>query len=1370
MARCKNQTLAGTDKGNALFKEIKEYAVSTPMMMKDLAQGAQIMLAFNIEAEKVMPILKAIGDISMGDAQKFNSLTLAFSQMSATGKLMGQDLLQMINAGFNPLAVISEKTGKTIGELKEEMEKGKITTDKVTQAFMDATSEGGKFHGMLENQSKGIAGSISNLQGAIDDMMNEIGSAAEGTIVTAVNATTSLVKNYEQVGRVLVGVISTYGAYKAALIAVTACQGWASAAEALHYYWLVLVEKAQKMLNATMLSNPYVLVATLIAGVVAAMVSMKTEAELLKETEEEYEYQKQQVIEAEQKHREEIDKLCSIAEDEALSTDTRRIALHKLEEKYPDIFAKYQTETEMLENIKKIKQEIAELDGKKSITNPKNELAEVNKRIAELEKKKATGHEEWVEANASGTKYKKIKVGGLTAQEERELKMLKDKRTKLQGESKKADADAYFADLSGISNSELDRQITVRKNLLAKMEMGGNTRGGIVGNIPHSGSYSKDELQAQLQALERQKKYREAESKSGAQWVADKKKAYNDATKAYNDYVNGVTSKGVKEEDFKKEAARLKEEMETAKKEYDKVKPSSNSGANRAAKVSHSNAQMLAEEAAERMRQSEEYARRMADQEKDNEFEIRQARIDAMKDGLDKELLQNKLNYDRLDEQNKRRLREMLDNLAEEKLRQKEDENPTIFKTKGKDGKFEDDPGKRDEELKTIRLSLNVDDLSSEQKQQFEEFGKIAAEAFEVANENSMTRLLGEYVDFNRQKTDITEEWERTRSLIPVKYGIEANNKIREQLGNLEFDSIKKEFNWESVFANYENMASATLDGLIKKLESYRDKIEKTFDPKIIGEYNDALLKLQKAQRANDKNVWSSFIPQAIREQKEYEEEINAKKIEYNRLLDKQHEKENEVKEKIIEIQKALKDMTGEDYATEDIADPNNLQGIIDTLQKTNPDGAKNISSMSASLQTMQSELGGITQAAGEAGTALMGMEGGGMDALEKVGAIVYAINDSVQSAKALIDDLSNTADALGADTEIGSGWDTATTIMDGFAEASQGATDAFESFKSGNPIGVIQGVVKSFTGWIRAFAAIHDAKHERTIQKLQDQIEDLEDAYKRLDREIDKVFSKDASNLLNQKAEMIEQQRKLITMQIEEEKAKKNIDEDKIKDWEKQLKDLEEDYEDAKEAAVDAIFGEDIKSAIENFADAYAEAWANSEDRAKSAKDVVKQMMKNMVMESIKAAIQSSGAMERIREKLQEFYADNVLSDWEQDYIYRMAEELQEDIDNQFGWAESLLSDDAERQASQKGIATADQDSVDELNGRMTAVQSHTYSISENTKLLLSTTQSILQSVMNIESETDGFSARLERMEGNIKTMTNTLDDIATKGIRLKS
>ena len=218
------ETLAGTSKGRELFGDIRSFAVNTPMMMQDLAKGAQTLLGFNIEAEKVMPILRQIGDISMGDAQKFNSLTLAFAQMSSTGKLMGQDLLQMINSGFNPLTVISEKTGKSIGQLKDEMSAGKITVEMVADAFETATAEGGKFHGMLEKQSKGLKGAMSNLEGAWEDALNEMGEKGEGVMVDVIDLTAGAIKNYDKLGTAILTVVAAYGEYKGSLMAVEAWQ------------------------------------------------------------------------------------------------------------------------------------------------------------------------------------------------------------------------------------------------------------------------------------------------------------------------------------------------------------------------------------------------------------------------------------------------------------------------------------------------------------------------------------------------------------------------------------------------------------------------------------------------------------------------------------------------------------------------------------------------------------------------------------------------------------------------------------------------------------------------------------------------------------------------------------------------------------------------------------------------------------------------------------------------------------------------------------------------------------------------------------------------------------------------------------------
>ncbi|HUH26050.1 MAG TPA: tape measure protein, partial [Flavobacterium sp.] len=132
--------LGSEDAAKKLVADITKYGADTTYDKMGLGGNAQQMLSFGIDENKIMPTLKAIGDIAMGDANRMNSLTLAFSQMSSTGKLTGQDLLQMINAGFNPLNEISKKTGKSIGDLKKEMEKGSISAKMVEDAFMSATS------------------------------------------------------------------------------------------------------------------------------------------------------------------------------------------------------------------------------------------------------------------------------------------------------------------------------------------------------------------------------------------------------------------------------------------------------------------------------------------------------------------------------------------------------------------------------------------------------------------------------------------------------------------------------------------------------------------------------------------------------------------------------------------------------------------------------------------------------------------------------------------------------------------------------------------------------------------------------------------------------------------------------------------------------------------------------------------------------------------------------------------------------------------------------------------------------------------------------------------------------------------------------
>lgn len=165
--------LGSADKAQGMVSSLQDMAAKTPFSMGDLQSGATTLLSFGESAESIMPTLKMLGDISLGNKQKFESLTLAFAQMRSTGKLTGQDLMQMINAGFNPLQVISEKTGKSIGELKEIMGKGGISADMVTAAFKAAASEGGRFYNGMESAAKTFAGRLSTLKDTFMELAGE---------------------------------------------------------------------------------------------------------------------------------------------------------------------------------------------------------------------------------------------------------------------------------------------------------------------------------------------------------------------------------------------------------------------------------------------------------------------------------------------------------------------------------------------------------------------------------------------------------------------------------------------------------------------------------------------------------------------------------------------------------------------------------------------------------------------------------------------------------------------------------------------------------------------------------------------------------------------------------------------------------------------------------------------------------------------------------------------------------------------------------------------------------------------------------------------------------------------------------------------
>lgn len=167
--------LGSAEKANKMIKEIRQMAKITPFESVDLFKSAEMQLGFGIDEKRIMTNLNMLGDVARGNADKLRLITLAYSQIQAAGRLMGQDLLQLINAGFNPLQEISKKTGKSMAVLKKEMEDGKISADMVTQAFEAATGPGGRFFGMMERQSKTFLGLLSTLRDEWSEMLTMVG-------------------------------------------------------------------------------------------------------------------------------------------------------------------------------------------------------------------------------------------------------------------------------------------------------------------------------------------------------------------------------------------------------------------------------------------------------------------------------------------------------------------------------------------------------------------------------------------------------------------------------------------------------------------------------------------------------------------------------------------------------------------------------------------------------------------------------------------------------------------------------------------------------------------------------------------------------------------------------------------------------------------------------------------------------------------------------------------------------------------------------------------------------------------------------------------------------------------------------------------
>lgn len=1264
--------LGSGEKANVLMAQLIETAVKTPFELRDVADGARQLLAYGFAAEDVNQTLIRLGDIAAGLSIPLGDLIYVYGTTMTQGRLYTRDLIQFTTRGIPMIDELSKQLGVAKSEVQGLIEAGRVGFPEVQKVIESLTNEGGKFGGLMEAQSKTITGQISNIKDSFFIMLNDIGKANEGIINDALSGVSYLIGNYETVGKTLLEIVGTYGAYKAALITITALQKVYSAvlaqsalnqslaaasgitlsnAEALAATRTKLLQVAQAALNKTLLANPYVAVAAAVAALglgVYKLVTYQTEAEKAQERLND-EFGKTEVAT--------LNEMSTLRELNRQLTEAKKWSdeWYAIKEKIVNGYSKY------LSGIDE------EIDKTGSLAGQYEKLEKAIRKSM---------------AAQNYTNFAKQEEDIYNSVREKNLTKVYDAFTK------------KYGDESGLK---------VYRNWLNWLDSGRDIPTEIQRIFNDVSTGWGESANTLLFEIRRQAEIRNKNLEEYRNKYFIPEPSFDSPTE------NIFTTEG-------KSISQLEEEIKKAETSLASLKKAlaDGSGTKEAVDQQEAYIKSLQDTILERekdLRVINEVKTQISKLEKEQgetvsgskEYNALQSRIDALRAKLPK-TKSDKAAEDKQAKEQKEAEQKLVDELLE--LRKKNQEEEISLWEEGKDKKLKQINYYYEEQKKEIK----------KKEKELSELNKVAKIEPSKLNENGLTTEQQEDIDTanrlneknkNKQTKEILDDEINAMNDYLAAYGnyYEKRNAIIEQGESRKVG--KNEWEQKSI----DEETKRALSDLDIEANKSTSAISKLFDDMRQHTVADMRLIANEAERA------FQFLQSG-----EWDEN---KGLEFG--------------------------MTKETFDT--------LRKSPEELERIRK-GIDNVRNSADQSETGFNKLSNGLKKVFDAGSNTKKLQ----DGLEEIRS---GLSEILSVAQFLSDTFSNLGEAFGSDTLSGIA-EGINVAMDGLNSAMQGAEAGAIFGPIGSAAGAAIGLVSSLASSI---AKIHDAKNEKRIQKLQDQVDTLDRSYEKLGKSIETAYGKSASSLIEDQNKLLEQQKVLIQNQIKEEQDKKNTDSDRIKEWENQIDEINNLISDNKEKAIDVIFGEDLKSAIDNFAEAYADAWASGENRAKSAKDVVKQMMQQMVTESIKAAIKSSNKMEEIRTKLQQFYADNVLSQWEQDYINNMAEQLQQEIDAQFGWADSLMGESSttEQKSTAEGFETMSQDTATELNGRFTALQLSgeeiknqmiSAVISLNSLLSVSTnSNSILNNILNQHVITNSY---LEDIAKYTKLLIDIKSDIA--------
>lgn len=867
-----------------LMGQIKEYALASPLNTKDMVGAVQMMTSFGIEAEKSIDYLKAIGDISMGDTGKFNSLALAFSQMSSAGKLMGQDLMQMVNAGFNPLEEISRKTGKSIGELKNEMSKGAITSKMVQDAFISATSAGGKFFGMSSEGAKTLNGQISMLQESFDNMFNEIGKKGEGVVMKAVQAGTFLVENYETIGKILEGLVIAYGVYKTALIVNAAVTGGIKAVESasiivkgLHTAATWAQTAAQTALNTAMMMNPYVAVGAALVGLCATIYTFTDTTTAASEAQKRLSEANDEVEKSTAKEITKLDGLCEVLETTKKGSKEWKSAKDAIISQYGQYDSKLAAEIDRTGTLtssynsltEAIRKSIAARQLKQFYDKSVQETEDDNQKrrhdIYETIRGKygaqttrllmsylndyANGNSKALQNkvvyykngkaikttvnallmgvgfDASGNPFKDSGYGGLISN----INRIKDNNKELKASVKQ------FMDENSIDHKQGNEIILGIKD--PENDSKGNS----------DVKYTKALKDARKKAAETKAEYEKAKKNGSVSDVAKAKKKYDDAEQAYKSLSGSTTQQEIKtsQKEKKKAEAEAKRKQKQAEREAKKRATEANKAEEEAAKKR----EYAFESNVTRKNKEEEDAIKAAEAKEEE-------RIASITDAGEKERAAYQLQYDKTI----RQVRKEADDLRKAKY----DENKRDWENNNTDKtKVYSDTEEGKKNYKEIKLTTDQESYLQSLISKADKEYTAQRKKWQQEEVDALNSYLKEYGSFEEKKLAITKEYEE-KMQNAKSVGEKATLQMQrdKEIEKAKEDNINTSIDWNGIFSDLQGHTKDYLLGLRDQLQDLLSSGNLPIDQmQVVSEKINAI----DEELGKQQDIWN-FIGEKARE------------------------------------------------------------------------------------------------------------------------------------------------------------------------------------------------------------------------------------------------------------------------------------------------------------------------------------------------------------------------------------------------------------------------------------------------------------------------------------------------------------------------